>query len=173
MLIGEKSLRIILVLFLCYLVLVACAATQPQQERENSGQASSADLYIVDCLLPGQLRQVGGRTYLTPRRPTRSTAEDCRKKGGEYLIYDSANFESALAYWMPQAADGDAEAQIIVGEFFEKGIAGSPDFRTAAQWYQKAAWRRKRYAGVTALVQASMGHGGRQPDLSIGNESPA
>jgi uncharacterized caspase-like protein len=139
MLIGTKRLRMFLVLVLCYLVLVACAATQPQQERENSGQTSSADLYIVDCLLPGQLRQVGGRTYLTPRRPTRSTAEDCRKKGGEYLIYDSANFESALAYWMPQAAGGDAEAQIIVGEFFEKGIAGSPDFTTAAQWYRKAA----------------------------------
>ncbi|MGA1676892.1 MAG: hypothetical protein ACO377_10735, partial [Pseudomonadales bacterium] len=38
------------------------------------GYREVADLYVVDCLLPGQVRRLGQRTFLTPRRPTRTTA---------------------------------------------------------------------------------------------------
>ena len=96
-------------------------------------------LQIVDCLLPGQVRVVGGRTYLTPRRPTRTTAADCAARGGEYLAYDRADYRSALGVWLPAAEEGDAEAQMLVGEIYERGIGGAPDYAAAAEWYLRAA----------------------------------
>ena len=100
---------------------------------------SRADLEIVDCLLPGQVRQLGSRTYLSPRRPTMTTASDCRLRGGEYVAFDRANLQTALRVWMDAAQGGDAEAQTQVGEIFERGLGGAPDFDAAAEWYRKAA----------------------------------
>ncbi|WP_420468759.1 caspase family protein [Panacagrimonas sp.] len=100
---------------------------------------SRADLEIVDCLLPGQVRQLGSRTYLSPRRPTMTTASDCRLRGGEYVAFDRANLQTALRVWMDAAQGGDAEAQNQVGEIFERGLGGEPDFEAAVLWYGKAA----------------------------------
>ncbi|HMB73758.1 MAG TPA: caspase family protein [Gammaproteobacteria bacterium] len=96
-------------------------------------------LQVVDCLLPGQVRVVGGRTYLTPRRPTRTTAQDCASRGGEYLAYDRSNYTSAIGVWLPAAEEGDAEAQTVLGEIYERGPTGTPDFTSAALWYGRAA----------------------------------
>jgi hypothetical protein len=96
-------------------------------------------LQIVDCLLPGQVRTIGGRTYPTPRRPTRTTASDCAARGGEYLAYDRADYRSALAVWLPAAQEGDAEAQSLVGEIYERGVGGEPNYSSAAEWYRRAA----------------------------------
>jgi len=96
-------------------------------------------LQIVDCLLPGQVRVIGGRTYPTPRRPTRTTASDCAARGGEYLAYDRADYRSALAVWLPAAQEGDAEAQTLVGEIYERSIGAEPDYVAAAEWYRRAA----------------------------------
>jgi len=103
------------------------------------GQAAIADLQIVDCLLPGQVRQLGMRTYLTPRRPVRTTAADCRLRGGEYVAYDRADYKSALKVWLPSAESGDPEAQTMVGEIFEQGLGGEPNYEAALIWYRKAA----------------------------------
>lgn len=47
---------------------------------------------VVDCLLPGQFRQLGSRvTYVTERRPIRTTAEDCAIRRGEYVALDRAS----------------------------------------------------------------------------------
>jgi TPR repeat protein len=95
---------------------------------------------VVDCLLPGQVRKLGGQmTYLSPRRPAKTTAVDCEIRGGEYVAYDRANYATSLAGWMPQAEGGDAQAQVYVGEIFEKGLGREPDYATAAAWYEKAA----------------------------------
>jgi len=116
----------------------ACAVAQnPGDARE--GFTAVQALQIVDCLLPGQVRVVGGRTYLTPRRPTRTTAQDCGARGGEYLAYDRADYRSALNVWLPTAEQGDAEAQTMVGEIYEKGAGAEPDYASAAQWYRRAA----------------------------------
>lgn len=97
-------------------------------------------LLIVDCLLPGQVRKLGGQmTYLAPRRAVKTNASDCEIRGGEYVAYDRANYGTALAVWMPQAEAGDPQAQTYVGEIFEKGLGRAPDFAVAAQWYEKAA----------------------------------
>lgn len=99
-----------------------------------------ADLQIVDCLLPGQVRQLGNRaSYITARRPVNTTAADCRIRGGEYVAYDRANLKSSLNVWMPTAQLGNAEAQANVGEIFERGLGGVPNYAAAVIWYRKAA----------------------------------
>lgn len=95
---------------------------------------------VVDCLLPGQVRRLGSkRTYLTPRRPVKTSASDCEIRGGEYVQYDRANYATALQIWLPQAKDGDPEAQTYIGEIFEKGLGTEADYDAAATWYRRAA----------------------------------
>jgi hypothetical protein len=108
--------------------------------QESAIQQDPNRLMIVDCLLPGQVRKLGGQmTYLSQRRAVRSTAVDCEIRGGEYVAYDRASYDSSLAVWMPQAEGGDALAQVYVGEMYEKGLGREPDYREAARWYGKAA----------------------------------
>lgn len=94
---------------------------------------------IVDCLLPGVLRRVGGSVYQMPSRPARLTAKECIIRGGDFLLYDRANYETTLKHWITQAERGDADAMLYVGEIYEQGIGRDPDYAAAANWYQKAA----------------------------------
>lgn len=120
-------------------VLIGCSSSQPQAVPPSASQRI-ADLEVVDCLLPGELRSVGRRaTYLTPRRPVLTTAADCAIRGGEYVLYDRADYQTALAVWMPSAQAGDPEAQAHVGEIFERALGGTPNYEAAAIWYQRAA----------------------------------
>jgi hypothetical protein len=97
-------------------------------------------LLVVDCLLPAKVRRLGGSmTYLAPRRAVKSIASECDIRGGEYVAYDRANFSTSLQVWKPQADQGDPQAQVYVGEIFEKGLGTTPDYAQAAMWYQKAA----------------------------------
>ena len=91
----------------------------------TEGMLKPRDLDIVECLLPGQVRQLGKSTYLTQRRPTRTTTEDCRIRGGEYVAIDRADYKTALRYWMASAEAGDPDAQTKVGEIYERGLAAS------------------------------------------------
>lgn len=120
-------------------VLLAACAGSPGGPVEIPEGAAVADLYIVDCLLPGQVRQLGNSTYLTPRRPTRTTAQDCRLRGGEYVAFDRADYKTALRVWLPAAEAGDADAQNSVGEIFERGLGTEPNYEVAALWFRRAA----------------------------------
>lgn len=115
-----------------------CQVLQPES-KPLSMQERVSSLQIVDCLLPGQVRMIGSQSYQTPRRPTKTTASDCEIRGGEYVAYDRANYKTALNVWMPQAEAGDAEAQANVGEIFERGLGGTPNYTAAKIWYEKAA----------------------------------
>jgi len=97
-------------------------------------------LLVVDCLLPGQVRQLGtGVTYLAPRRAIKTTGAECAIRGGEYVAYDRSNYATALKVWMGAAQGGDKAAQTYVGEIYEKGMGVAPDYAAAASWYKKAA----------------------------------
>ena len=101
---------------------------------------NAEDLMIVDCLLPGQIRSLGSMTtYLTARRPIRTSQGDCQIRGGEYVSFDRANYQTALKVWMDQAMAGSAEAQNNVGEIYSKGLGTDPDYGMAFQWFKKAA----------------------------------
>ena len=97
---------------------------------------------VVDCLLPGQIRQLGTQvTYVTERRLVRATAEDCAIRGGEYVALDRADYGTALKVWMSAAQGGDPDAQYYVGVLYEKGAEGQPNYTKAAEWYRQAAER--------------------------------
>jgi hypothetical protein len=97
-------------------------------------------LLVVDCLLPGQVRQLGTNiTYLAPRRAIKTTGADCAIRGGEYVAYDRANYSTALKVWLGPAQGGDKVAQTYVGEIYEKGMGVPPDYAAAASWYKRAA----------------------------------
>ena len=122
-------------------LLLGCAPGGNHIISGDSGDDDAADqLLVVDCLLPGQIKKLGaGATYVTPRRPAKLTALDCKNRGGEYVAYDQANAGSALKVWMAAAQEGDPIAQTYVGEIYEKGLGLQPNYALALQWYQKAA----------------------------------
>lgn len=127
-----------MVVALFFLFVVGCAG---QHGLTTGPQSRSADdLFIVDCLLPGQVRRLGQiATYLTARRAIKTSAVECEIRGGEYVAYDRANFSTALNIWSPRAQAGDSEAQNYVGEIYEKGLGVEPDYEMASVWYKKAA----------------------------------
>jgi TPR repeat protein len=101
---------------------------------------NAEDMLIVDCLLPGQIRSLGRQaTFMSARRPIRTSQADCQIRGGEYVSYDRANYQTALKVWLDQAMAGSAEAQNNVGEIYSKGLGTEPDYGMAAQWFKKAA----------------------------------
>jgi len=44
----------------------------------------------VECMLPGQIHNVGGHATMGARHPEQTTAEDCRARGGEYTVNEQA-----------------------------------------------------------------------------------
>ena len=131
----SRACEILSVLALPALACVASLASAIAPE------ASTIDkLMTVDCLLPGQVRQLGTQmTYIAPRRAMKTSAANCEVRGGEYVAYDRANYATALRVWLPAAQGGDKAAQTYVGEIYEQGLGTAPDYAAAAQWYRKAA----------------------------------
>ena len=131
--------------------------------------AKVEDYYIVDCLLPGQVRRLGDTTYRTPRRPTRTTAADCNLRGGEYVAYDRADYKTALRVWLPAAEGGDPEAQNAVGEIFERGLGTEPNEELAAVWYRRAAEQGDKAAQVNLATLYETGRGVPQSQVTALN----
>ena len=152
-------------LLLCTAVVMdACAwgahaSKAPSQGQATAGMVTRGDLEIVECLLPGQVRSLGTSTYLSQRRPVRTTTSDCRIRGGEFVAYDRADYKSALRIWMQAAEAGDAEAQNNVGEIYERGLGDVPNYAAAAIWYQKAADQKYSRAlfNLGTLYEAGLG----------------
>lgn len=116
---------------------------------------------IVDCKIPGQIRKLGrSATFLTPRRILRTSQRDCEIRGGEYVRRDPASYASALAMWRPLAESGEARAQLYVGEIFEAGVNGDPDFARARTWYARAAEQGYAAALVNLAQLHEQGLGG-------------
>jgi septal ring factor EnvC (AmiA/AmiB activator) len=131
------------------LLVSACGATQMQRNsvdasavqdfKDSSISANDASL-IVDCLLPGKIKKLGSSfTYIAPRRPLKATSLECEIRGGEYVAYDRANYQTALNVWLPLAKEGDKNAQTYIGAIYEKGLGVAPDYTKAVHWYQQAA----------------------------------
>lgn len=138
----------------------ACAGGEAEV-RQAAGAAGAGDeLLIVDCLLPGQVRKLGAQvTYLTARRPAKTTAADCEIRGGEYVAYDRADLATALKVWIDAASSGDPVAETYVGEIYERGVGGAPDYALAAAWYRKAAERGFARAAINlgSLYERGLG----------------
>src|SRR4029453_7312172 len=82
-------------------------ATRPAATARPTGPGAVEGFMVVDCLLPGQIRQLGGKvTYVTARRAVKTAARDCEIRGGEYVSLDRANYATALKVWLAPAAPG-------------------------------------------------------------------
>ena len=84
---------------LASLAITMAAITVPHAARAadaGTGQADSAQ--TVDCMLPGQIHSVGGQPTMGPRHPERTTAADCRTRGGEYTVDDRASQPAPVAH---------------------------------------------------------------------------
>jgi predicted nucleic acid-binding Zn-ribbon protein len=134
-----KYARLALMAGSCCLALLAGAVATPV-EASKASVRNAEDLMIVDCLLPGQIRRLGAQaSFMSARRPIRTTQADCQIRGGEYVAYDRANYQTALKVWMDQASSGSAEAQNYVGEIYLKGLGTAPDHDLAALWFKRAS----------------------------------
>jgi len=134
----HSSTKVYAALVISLFGLSACNNTKDSNESATP-QQKVEKLQVVDCLLPGQTRKLGNQIYLTPRRPAMITAADCEIRGGEYVAYDRADYKTALKVWLPTAESGDSEAQANVGEIFERGLGGEPNYELALHWYNKSA----------------------------------
>ncbi len=121
---------------------------------------NAEDLMIVDCLLPGQIRRLGAQvTFMSARRPIRTTQADCQIRGGEYVAQDRANYQTALKVWLEPATAGDPEAMNYVGEIYLKGLGIDPDYGMAQQWFQKSADKGNNRAKINLgyMYEAGLG----------------
>jgi TPR repeat protein len=117
------------------------------------------DLFVVDCLLPAKVRNLGRVTkFAAPRRVARLAAHECRLRGGEHS-QDPTDQAWALQSWIAQAEGGDAEAMNNVGEIYEQGVRGASDPAQAAGWYRRAAEAGSRRAqrNLGALYEQGLG----------------
>jgi uncharacterized protein len=60
----------------------ASVALQP------AAAADVTEAATPNCLLPGQIRSVGGIALVTPRRPVTLASADCAARGGEPIASD-------------------------------------------------------------------------------------
>ena len=73
---------------LCVVVgaMLGCASADPElgsSELQRAAPTATNSQEMVDCLLPGQIRQLDETvTYVTERRLVRATQEDCKTRGG-------------------------------------------------------------------------------------------
>ncbi len=139
-----------LTLLIAFAVVAGAGFLAPERAAHATVQTRNPeDLLIVDCLLPGQMRKLGrSSTFMGARRPVRTTQADCEIRGGEYVSYDRANYQTALKVWLGQADAGDADAQNYVGEIYLKGLGTEPDYVKAREWFEKAAAQNSRRARI-------------------------
>jgi len=131
------------------LLVSACSSTTGTSLLSGEFTEKGDELLVVDCLLPGEVRQLTSNTrHVTSKRPIKTTGENCADRGGEFTAFDRADYKTALKVWLKRAVDGDAVAQNYVGEIYEKGLGVPPDFASAKKWYERAAQQQNANAFI-------------------------
>jgi hypothetical protein len=137
---------------------------------EIQGRVSADQLLPVDCLLPAQIRKLGGQmVYLAARKAIKTTAQVCEIRGGEYVAFDRADYRTSLNVWLERAKQGDPEAQSYVGEIYEKGLGLPSDYKAAFIWYAKAAKQGYSRAQINLGYLYEKGLGVKQNSLTALN----
>ncbi len=143
----DYATLILLPLCLVSIFLSGCPSTTmtPMEASQINGLSKKSpggayDYIIVDCSLPGQIRQLGqGMVYLARGESKKLTAEECAVRGGQFAIPGQTDQNKALMVWQPDAEKGDMEAQYYVGEIYQRGLGAASNYSRAAEWYRKAA----------------------------------
>jgi uncharacterized protein len=140
--------------------ILALALAAPAAAQGGGAMPTLDGNMVVDCLLPGAVRKLGANvTYLTPRKVGKVTVKECEVRGGEYVLFDRADPATALKIWKPAAEQGDAVAQFRLGQIYEMGLGGTPDYQSAATWYRKSADQGNRTAAFNLAVLYEKGQG--------------
>ena len=134
---GRSKLKQLLAVTAC--AFTALMTAGPVSQAQTSGDAASK-YDFVDCRLPGVVTRLGRyNTRLQRGKLVRATARTCEIRGGKYVLEDRGSFEGSLEVWLAEASLGDAKAQTYVGELYERGPNGQPDYELARLWYKRAA----------------------------------
>lgn len=120
---------------------------------EPDMSASVKAYQIVPCLLPARVRRLGNMTYPERRKLIETSARECELKGGEYTFYDRAQPDTAAAFFRKLADEGDADAQLNLGDVYQY-LYTPARHAEAAQWYAKAA----EQGNATAKMQLARLH---------------
>jgi hypothetical protein len=152
----SRCLLLLGVFFVGVLVTPGCATLPPAQ---------TDSFAIVDCELPGAVLRMGTGFASTGRaRALRTSADDCAIRGGYYL--EGAGYQTALKVWLPLAEQGDLQAQLYLGQIYEKGLGRAPDPAGAMRWYQ----RKRRWLCFTKMVWAPVSLSLKKPWRCIGRQ---
>jgi uncharacterized protein len=96
------------------------------------------------------------------------TDDECAADGGEFVAPQTDPL-GALKLWLPFANAGDADAQVTVGELYERGTGGAAggqgggaDPGLAAQWYERAMALGSARATVNLAALYERGNGVRR-----------
>ena len=118
---------------------------------------------LVDCFLRGQIRKLGNMApaYPMPGRRVEQPISyaECTARGGEAVLFDGADPAHAKRLWQGPAEHGDVTAQNRLGQIYELGIGGTPDYAEAAKWYKKAADSGNRAAAINLAALYESGNG--------------
>jgi hypothetical protein len=140
-----------------FILAASCVASAPAVDKDAAPDKTPAvstddktpvdDLLVCDCVV-FKSRRMGRDTpsILTRSAPFRTTVQECKQRGGRYVLYSASDAKAALDIWMPAAEQGSAEAQYAVGEIYERGLGVEPDHAAAARWYRLAADQGSRPA---------------------------
>ena len=77
---------------------------------------------------------------------------------------DQGDFETALRLWRPLAEQGNAKAQVYVGDIYNIGKGVPQDYTDAAKWFHKAAEQGDVTAQSVLGNLYLLGDGVRQDD---------
>jgi Caspase domain/Sel1 repeat len=128
------------------------------------------DYEIVDCELPGMILRIGAGLATTGRAQlVRTSSDDCSLRNGYSISNSRSSYETSLKTWSPLALEGDKQAQLFVGQIFEKGLGREPDFSKAAEWYKKAADQGFAPAQVAlaTILERGLVDGKPQPMIAL------
>ena len=114
--------------------------TESDKAAATKGMVKRSDLEIVDCLLPGQVRQLGNSTL--PVAAAADSHDHCRMLDPRRRIRRlrsrrPASRRCASGCRRPRAATRKRRPTSVRST--SAAWASPPDYAAAAQWYQKAA----------------------------------
>lgn len=81
------------------------------------------------------------------------------------LDVQQGKYEEAMKLAMKLAAQGDAQAEFVIGELYYQGQGVSKDYTKAAEWYQRAADQNFVAAEMNLAELYSKGMGVGQSDI--------
>lgn len=73
--------------------------------------------------------------------------------------FGRGDYPTALSLLRPLAAQGNADAQVLLGLIYDSGLGIPQDYSEAAKWYRKAADLKSVHAYYMLAVMYGLGHG--------------